>query len=106
METREWSHSTHIYHLFIVETEQRDTLREHLSKAGIETGIHYPKPIHLQEAYADLGYQKGDFPQAERLARRVLSLPIFAELKSEQTERVVQDIKFFFDRHVKSGSEA
>ena len=51
-------YSTHVYHLFFVETEHRDALREHLNLAGIQTGIHYPKPIHLQQAYADLGYEK------------------------------------------------
>jgi dTDP-4-amino-4,6-dideoxygalactose transaminase len=88
--------STHIYHLFIVETEARDALQQHLRAAGIETNIHYPCPIHLQQAYADLGYGRGDFPVAERLAERTLSLPMFAELTRAQIQRIVDEIRRFF----------
>lgn len=91
------TYSTHIYHLFIIETDYRDALAQHLSKAGIQTGIHYPKPIHLQAAYADLGYRLGDFPHAERLAKRILSLPMFPELNDSQIERVAGEIKSFFN---------
>jgi dTDP-4-amino-4,6-dideoxygalactose transaminase len=89
-------YSTHVYHLFIVETERRDTLREHLNTREIQTGIHYPIPIHLQRAYEDLGYEEGDFPEAERLAKRMLSLPMFPELRREQIERVAEEIEGFF----------
>jgi dTDP-4-amino-4,6-dideoxygalactose transaminase len=89
-------YSTHIYHLFIVETEQRTTLQEHLKVAGIDTGIHYPVPIHLQQAYADLEHSKGDFPEAEQLAERILSLPMFPELRWDQIWRVAEEIKSFF----------
>ena len=89
-------YSTHVYHLFIVETQQRDALQERLKAAGIQTGIHYPIPIHLQQAYTDLGYRKGDFPQAERLADRMLSLPMFPELSSQQIGRVRDEIEGFF----------
>ncbi len=88
--------SSHIYHLFVIETRHRDALQQHLSALGIQTGIHYPKPIHLQDAYADLGYQQGDFPQAERLARCSLSLPMFPELSEEKIGYVVEAIKAFF----------
>jgi dTDP-4-amino-4,6-dideoxygalactose transaminase len=88
--------STHVYHLFIIETDHRDALRDHLAAAGIQTGIHYPTPIHLQEAYADLGLGRGSFPDAERIAGRVLSLPMFPELTAEQREKVVQGIRDFF----------
>jgi dTDP-4-amino-4,6-dideoxygalactose transaminase len=91
-------YSTHIYHLFVVETNHRDALREHLTEAGIQTGIHYPTPIHLQKAYADLGLGPGSFPAAERLAARALSLPMFPELTSEQLETVVRAIREFFAR--------
>ena len=64
----------------------------------VQTGIHYPKPIHLQNAYADLGHKKGDFPQAERLADRILSLPMFPELTDEQIQRVASEIRRFFER--------
>jgi dTDP-4-amino-4,6-dideoxygalactose transaminase len=89
-------YSTHIYHLFIVETEQRAALQKHLDTVGIGTNIHYPVPIHLQQAYADLGYGKGDFPEAEHLAERMLSLPMFPELRSDQIRRVAGEIKGFF----------
>lgn len=89
-------YSTHIYHLFVVETEQRAGLQKHLNAAGIDTGIHYPTPIHLQQAYADLGYTKGDFPEAEQLAKRTLSLPMFPELHSDQIRRVAEEIEGFF----------
>src|SRR5919199_2068367 len=93
---RRLPYSTHIYHLFIVETEQRAALQEHLNAVGIDTGIHYPVPIHLQQAYTDLGYSKGDFPEAEQLAERMLSLPMFPELRSDQIRRVAEEIKSFF----------
>ncbi|HEX2098609.1 MAG TPA: DegT/DnrJ/EryC1/StrS family aminotransferase [Rubrobacteraceae bacterium] len=89
-------YSTHIYHLFMVETEQRAALQKHLNAARIDTGIHYPVPIHLQQAYADLGYGKGDFPEAEQLAERTLSLPMFPELRSDQIGRVAEEIKGSF----------
>ncbi len=89
--------SSHIYHLFIVETVHRDALRQHLQERGIQTGIHYPIPIHLLEAYKDLGYKKGDFPNTELLAERMLSLPMFPELTDAQIEYVVRSIREFFD---------
>jgi dTDP-4-amino-4,6-dideoxygalactose transaminase len=89
-------YSTHIYHLFILETERRNALRKHLGACGIQTGIHYPVPIHLQRAYRDLGYGQGDFPETERLAKRIVSLPMFPELRPEQIERVADEIKRFF----------
>jgi dTDP-4-amino-4,6-dideoxygalactose transaminase len=88
--------STHIYHLFIVETAHRDALRKYLTGRGIETGIHYPKPIHLHEAYSDLGLDVGAFPEAERLARTSVSLPMFPELSVEQIEAVTSSIREFF----------
>jgi dTDP-4-amino-4,6-dideoxygalactose transaminase len=90
------AYSTHVYHLLVIETEHRDALQRHLLTANIQTGIHYPKPIHFQEAYTDLGYQKGDFPEAERLASRILSIPIFAELSDDHIEHVTAELKRFF----------
>jgi dTDP-4-amino-4,6-dideoxygalactose transaminase len=92
-------YSTHIYHLFIIETDQRDALQEHLETAGIKTGIHYPKPIHLQEAYSEMGHRIGDFPCAERLAARILSLPMYPELTDEQILRVADATRDFFIAH-------
>lgn len=89
--------STHIYHLFVIETKTRDALRDHLAERGIQTGIHYPIPIHLQEAYQDLGLGAGAFPHAERLATESLSLPMFPELTPEQIRRVAGAVREFFD---------
>jgi dTDP-4-amino-4,6-dideoxygalactose transaminase len=89
-------YSTHIYHLFIIETECRDALQKHLTAIGVQTGIHYPTPIHLQPVYADLGYRRGDFSNAEQLANRTLSLPMFPELNKAQLTHVVQAIRAFF----------
>lgn len=88
--------STHVYHLFIVESDERDALRDHLTERGIQTGIHYPIPIHLQEAYADLGLGPGSFPNAEQLARRSLSLPMYPELTEKQIGLVAGAVGDFF----------
>jgi dTDP-4-amino-4,6-dideoxygalactose transaminase len=88
--------STHIYHLFIIETDHRESLMKHLSELGIQTNIHYPIPIHLQKAYLSLGHRVGDYPHAERAAGRMLSLPMFPELSNAQIERVTSAIKEFF----------
>jgi dTDP-4-amino-4,6-dideoxygalactose transaminase len=88
--------SDHVYHLFVVETGRRDELRQHLHDAGVQTGVHYPVPIHLQRAYEDLGHKPGDFPNAERLATRMLSLPMYPELRPEQLAYVAEQIGRFF----------
>jgi dTDP-4-amino-4,6-dideoxygalactose transaminase len=87
---------THVYHLFVIETDHRDTLRAFLVERGIEAMVHYPRPIHLQPAYQPLGYREGDFPQSERLSRRMLSLPIFPEMSDEQLSTVVEAIEDYF----------
>ncbi len=78
--------SEHIFHLYVVRTRNRDELQKHLDSLGIQTGIHYPIPIHLQEAYDDLGLGKGSFPVTEKLADEIVSLPMFAELTHHQIE--------------------
>lgn len=88
--------STHIYHLFIVETSRRDALQRHLQTHGIHTGIHYPIPIHLQECYRSWNLGSGSFPAAERLAARILSLPMYPELSHEQIKYVVECVKNFY----------
>ena len=82
-----------VYHLFAVGVEDRDAVREELAAEGVETGIHYPIPIHLQAAYASLGHRQGDFPAAERACERTLSLPIFPELTADQVERVASRLR-------------
>ncbi|MGB7926361.1 MAG: DegT/DnrJ/EryC1/StrS family aminotransferase [Pyrinomonadaceae bacterium] len=91
---RELDYAYHVYHLYVAQADQRDQLRQALSEEGIETGLHYPVPVHLQPAYATLGYRPGDLPEAERQARRVFSLPMFPELTEEQVVRVAQAVSF------------
>jgi dTDP-4-amino-4,6-dideoxygalactose transaminase len=88
--------SSHVYHLLTIVSDHRDALQTHLTAAGIQTGIHYPIPIHLQPAYGDLGYRRGDFPHTEHLADRMLSLPMFPELQEHQLKRVAHAIETFF----------
>jgi len=78
----------HVYHLYVVRLQQRDAWRERLTEAGVQTGVHYPIPVHLQPAYRDLGYAAGDFPVCEEASREVLSLPMFPELKDAQIAEV------------------
>jgi dTDP-4-amino-4,6-dideoxygalactose transaminase len=91
----EADYAEHVYHLFVVQTDARDALQRYLSAAGVQTGIHYPVPVHLQPAYAALGHREGDFPHAESQARRVLSLPMFAELTERQLKYVADALADF-----------
>jgi dTDP-4-amino-4,6-dideoxygalactose transaminase len=90
--------SSHIYHLLVIETGSRDALQKHLADRGIQTGIHYPVPIHLQPAYQDLGYHQGDFPVSEELATRMLSLPMYPELTQDHIGEVAGAVRAFFTR--------
>jgi dTDP-4-amino-4,6-dideoxygalactose transaminase len=87
-----------VYHLYVILVENRDELQKYLQEKGITTGLHYPLPLHLQKAYAHLGYKKGDFPVAESAAERLLSLPMYPELTAEQIEYVCTKIKDFFEK--------
>jgi len=87
-----------VYHLFVIEVKDRDGLRAWLAKEGIETGIHYPIPLHRQPALRSLGYQAGDFPQTERLAAESLSLPMYPELRLDEPEAVTDSIRRWFHR--------
>jgi len=78
----------HVYHVYVVRLPQRDAWRARLGEAGVQTGVHYPIPVHLQPAYRDLGHHAGDFPVSERAAAEVLSLPMFPELTAEQIATV------------------
>lgn len=89
------SESKSVYHLYVVRTPFRDELQKHLSEAGIGTGIHYPIPVHLQTAYASYGWKKGDFPVTEEVAEQILSLPMFAGLRTSQQERVADVVAEF-----------
>lgn len=85
----------HVFHCYVVRVPaaKRDQVRERLAEDGIGTGIHYPVPIHLQEAAQFLGYRKGDFPVTERLSAEVISLPMYAELTDAQVETVADSLK-------------
>jgi dTDP-4-amino-4,6-dideoxygalactose transaminase len=88
-----WSRA--VYHLYVVRTADREGLMDHLKKAGIGTGIHYPIPLHLQKAYASMNYSAGDFPITEKAAAEIVSLPMFPQLTAEQQARVVDEIVAF-----------
>lgn len=90
----------HVWHLFVIQTEDRDGLQGHLASRGISTGIHYPIPIHLQPAYHSLGLTRGAFPASEQAARRILSLPIFPELEATAVEYVGREIERFLQARV------
>jgi len=85
-----------VYHLYVVRTKYRDQLKEYLEKKGIECGIHYPLPVHLQPPYRQMGFHEGMFPNAEKWAREVLSLPMHPSLTKEEIEYVVSCIEEFF----------
>lgn len=83
----------HVWHLYVIRTPRRNDVLRKLNAAGIGAGIHYPIPIHLQGAFRDLGYTKGDFPVAERACREILSLPIYPGITAQQQERVVEELR-------------
>jgi dTDP-4-amino-4,6-dideoxygalactose transaminase len=88
--------TTSACHLFVIRVEKRDALRDYLAREGIETGIHYPVPLHLQPAYKHLGYREGDFPVAEAMAREVVSLPLYPALPLHAIERICALIRRFY----------
>ena len=83
----------HVYHVYTLRSDDRDGLQAALQAEGIQTGIHYPVPVHLQPAYADMGYKPGAFPQSEAAAKQVLSLPLYPELPFQSVARVVEVVK-------------
>jgi dTDP-4-amino-4,6-dideoxygalactose transaminase len=87
------SYARHVYHIYAIRTQQRSEWQQVLQAKGIQTGIHYPIPVHLLPAYADLGYTKGDFPHSEQAANEVLSLPMHADLSRAQCDEVSEAIK-------------
>jgi dTDP-4-amino-4,6-dideoxygalactose transaminase len=86
-------HSRHVYHVYAVRVPDRDRVQRALQAAGIGTGIHYPIPVHLQEAYAELAYRAGDFPVSEAAADQFLSLPLFPEIRPDQLAMVAAEVK-------------
>jgi len=84
-----------VYHLYVIRTESRDELQQHLNDCGIGTGIHYPIPVHLQRAYSSMGWKRGDFPETEKAADQILSLPMFAGLTEDQQQHVAEAVSRF-----------
>lgn len=90
----EWAY--HVYHLYVVRSKERDKLTAYLREHGVTTLIHYPTPIHLQDAYRRLGYRPGDFPVSEEVSRQILSLPMYPGLTPEEAGYVCDSIKAFY----------
>lgn len=88
----------HVYHLFVIRTKEREALADYLKSNKIGTLIHYPTPIHLQQVYQRLGYKKGAFPEAERAASEILSLPIYPTMQEEEVVAVTRAIKAYYAR--------
>ena len=82
----------HVDHLYTLRSNRRDILRESLQNKGIQTGIHYAVPAHLQPAYANLGYGRGSLPQSEKAAGEVVSLPLYPEMTADQLQVVAQAV--------------
>ncbi len=86
----------HIYHLYVIRTDKRDALMNYLKEKGIDSGLHYPVPIHMQKAFEYLGYKKGDFPKSEKFADTILSLPIFPGMTEAEANHVLTVINDFY----------
>jgi dTDP-4-amino-4,6-dideoxygalactose transaminase len=82
-----------IWHLFVVQVDDRDAVQKALAEKGVSTALHYPVPLHLQRAYAHLGLSEGTFPVAESYAKRLMSLPMYPELTDDQIEYVCRCLK-------------
>lgn len=102
---KEMSYAKHVYHLYVIQLDDgsleasnqlRDKLKDYLTQQGVNVGLHYPIPLHLQECFKGLGYKKGDFPNSERIAEAGLSLPMYPEMTDEQINYVIDAIKEFF----------
>ena len=102
---KEMSYAKHVYHLYVIQlndgslessNQLRDKLKDYLTQQGVNVGLHYPIPLHLQECFKSLGYKKGQFPNSERIAEAGLSLPMYPEMTDEQINYVIAKIKEFF----------
>lgn len=87
--------NVHVYHVYAILTPRRDELQAYLADRGVPTIIYYPRPLHLQEVYVDLGFREGDFPRAEAVAKNILPLPMYPELEDAQVEYVIESIRKF-----------
>jgi dTDP-4-amino-4,6-dideoxygalactose transaminase len=96
------SHCGHVYNQYVIRCDQRDALRDYLQEQGVPTAIYYPEPLHLQPAFAYLGYANGSIPQSEKACLNSLALPIYPELPADDQERVVSTIAEFYKSHVQT----
>lgn len=92
---RESENVEHSYYVYVIRSGKRDELKKYLEENGIETGVHYPTPLHLQPALFYLGYKEGDFPVAENQAKEILSIPMYAELTKENQDKIIGKIRDF-----------
>jgi dTDP-4-amino-4,6-dideoxygalactose transaminase len=102
----EASYGRHVYHLYVVRCPHRpyrNGLKSYLAEHRVGTAIHYPVPIHLQEAYRDLGYQRGDFPVTEACADEILSLPMYPELREDEVREIARLVKEYSEQQASSG---
>jgi dTDP-4-amino-4,6-dideoxygalactose transaminase len=88
--------TSHIFHLYVIRVEKRDKLQAFLKEKGIQAGIYYPVPLHLQECFVRFGYKSGDFPEAEKASLTSLALPVYPELKKAEKDYIVRTVKEFF----------
>jgi UDP-2-acetamido-2-deoxy-ribo-hexuluronate aminotransferase len=88
----------HVYNQFTIRTPKRDALQQYMTENEIPTAIHYPMPLHLQEAFKDLGYKKGSFPVSEAASAEVISLPMFPEMTDDQQSMVIESVKSFYKK--------
>ena len=88
----------HTFHQYVIRAADRDGLRDFLRENGVGTAVFYPLPLHLQKCFASLGYRPGDLPVAEKASKEVLALPIYAELRTDEQDYVVDKIREFYSR--------
>jgi len=88
----------HVFNQYTIRTEKRDELIKYLNENGIPTAVHYPKPLHLQEAFSYLGYKEGDLPVSEKISKEVLSLPMYPEMSEQEQDLVIETIYKFFEK--------
>jgi len=87
-----------VYHLYIIRVQKREELMKFLGDAGVQTGLHYPYPLHETKAYENLGHEPGDFPVASKYAKEILSIPIYPEITDEMVLYVCEKIKEFYSK--------
>lgn len=97
--------STHTYHLYIIESSDRDGLLDHLVSSGIGARVYYPVPLHLQDCYAFLGYREGDMPVSEAVSKRIVAIPIYPEMTADASSAIVGSVKEFVDLKARSKQE-